>query len=117
MRANHRPSAVLSQTIAWVKASARVKAVVTDRRGSVSIITALTLTVLLGCVGLGLEVGSWYLQQRDMQNAADSAAIAAATNGRANYDVEAKAVAAQYGFTDGSNGITVAVSNAAPCPS
>jgi len=51
-----------------------------------------------------------------MQNAADAAALAAATNGGANYDVEAKAVAAQYGFVDGANNITVTASKAAPCP-
>ncbi|MGY2987442.1 hypothetical protein ACVI1K_004789 [Bradyrhizobium sp. USDA 4508] len=32
-----------------------------------------------------------------MQNAADAAALAAATNNSSNYDVEAKAVAARYG--------------------
>jgi hypothetical protein len=53
---------------------------------------------------------------RGMQNAADAAALAAATNGGANYDVEAKAVAAQYGFVDGANTITVAASNTATCP-
>jgi hypothetical protein len=52
---------------------------------------------------------------RGMQNAADAAALAAATNGGANYDVEAKAVAAQYGFVDGANTITVAASNTATC--
>jgi hypothetical protein len=51
-----------------------------------------------------------------MQNAADSAALAAASNASTNYDVEAKAVTAQYGFKDGQNGVAVAVSNAAPCP-
>lgn len=51
-----------------------------------------------------------------MQNAADAAAIAAASNNGSNYDVEAKAVAAKYGFVDGSNNITVAASNSATCP-
>jgi hypothetical protein len=53
---------------------------------------------------------------RGMQNAADAAALAAATNGGANYDVEAKAVAAQYGFVDGANNISVTASNTAACP-
>jgi hypothetical protein len=51
-----------------------------------------------------------------MQNAADAAALAAATNGGSNYDVEAKAVAAQYGFVNGTNNISIAVSNTAACP-
>jgi hypothetical protein len=51
-----------------------------------------------------------------MQNAADAAALAAATNGGSNYDVEARAVAAQYGFVNGTNNISIAVSNTAACP-
>jgi hypothetical protein len=43
--------------------------------------------------------------------------LAAATNNGANYDVEAKAVAAQYGFVDGANNVTVTASNTATCPS
>ena len=88
-----------------------------DRRGSVTVIMALCLTALTGFLGLGAEVGLWYLEQRDMQNAADAAAIAAATNASSTYDVEAKAVAQQYGFTDGSNNVIVSASNTAPCPS
>ena len=63
-----------------------------------------------------MEVSYWYLTQRSMQNAADSAAIAAATNGTASYGAEAKAAAAKYGFVDGLNNITVTASNTAPCP-
>jgi hypothetical protein len=48
-----------------------------------------------------------------MQNAADAAAIAAATNGGTSYAAEAKAVAAQYGFQDGTGNIVVAVSKTA----
>lgn len=87
-----------------------------DRRGNVAILSALALPALMGTFGLGTEVASWYANQRAMQNAADSAALAAASNGSSNYDVEAKAVTAQYGFANGQNGVAVAVSNAAPCP-
>ena len=52
-----------------------------------------------------------------IQAAANSAAIAAATNGGSTYAAEARAVTANYGFTDGSNNVTVTVSNAASCPS
>jgi len=71
---------------------------------------------LVGALGIGFEVSNWYMNGRGMQNAADAAALAAATNGGANYNVEAKAVAAQYGFVDGANNISVAVSNTAACP-
>src|SRR5262249_7488177 len=33
-----------------------------------------------------------------------------------NYDVEARAVAAQYGFVNGANNVTVSVTNTAACP-
>ena len=90
---------------------------VRDRSGNVAVITALALPALIGATGLSVEVSYWYLTQRSMQNAADSAAIAAATNGTANYAVEAKAAAARYGFVDGINNITVTASNTATCPS
>jgi hypothetical protein len=46
-----------------------------------------------------------------MQNASDAAAIAAATNATASYASVAKAVTAQYGFTDGSKNVSVTVTN------
>jgi putative Flp pilus-assembly TadE/G-like protein len=88
-----------------------------DQRGNVAIMMGLLLPALIGVMGLGFEISNWYMQTRAMLNAADSAAVAAATNGSSNYAVEAKAVAAQYGFVDGVNNVTVAVSNSAACPS
>jgi Flp pilus assembly protein TadG len=87
-----------------------------DQRGNIAVMMAFLFPVLAGGLGLGFEASNWYLQTRAMQNAADAAAIAAATNGSSNYDVEAKAVTAQYGFVDGANNVTVAASNTAPCP-
>src|ERR1035437_116814 len=87
-----------------------------DQRGTIAVMMAFLLPILVGGLGLGFEVSNWYLQTRAMQNAADSAAIAAATNGGSNYDVEAKAVAAQYGFVNGTNNVTVSASNTATCP-
>src|SRR5262245_42628429 len=92
------------------------RAFAADNRGNVSIIVALSLTAVLGCVGFGTEVGLWYLGQRNMQNAADAAALAAATNAGSNYDIEAKAVAQEYGFTDGAEDVEVTASNTASCP-
>jgi Flp pilus assembly protein TadG len=95
------------------KQSIRLRA---DRRGNVSVLAGFLMVPLVGSMGLGLEVSNWYLTKRAMQNAADAAVIAAASNGSSNYDVEAKAVAAQYGFVNGSNNITVTASNSATCP-
>jgi Flp pilus assembly protein TadG len=87
-----------------------------DERGSVATIMGFLLIPLVGALGLGFEVSNWYMTTRNMQNAADSAVIAAATNAGANYDVEAKAVAAAYGFVNGINNVTVGVANNATCP-
>src|SRR5262245_6642814 len=77
---------------------------VRDRRGNIAILSALILPVLLGSLALGFEGAYWYQQQRSAQNAADSAAMAAATKGTPSSNVEAQAVAAQYGFVDGQSG-------------
>jgi hypothetical protein len=87
-----------------------------DERGAVSVIMGVLMIPLVGALALGFEVSNWYMTTRGMQNAADAAALAAATNGGSNYDVEAKAVAARYGFVDGTNTISMAVSNSAACP-
>ena len=87
-----------------------------DRRGNVAVMMGFLLAPLIGTFGVGFEVGNWYLITRSAQNAADSAALAAATNGSTGWDIEAKAVAAQYGFADGVNNVTVTASNAAACP-
>jgi Flp pilus assembly protein TadG len=87
-----------------------------DRGGNIAVMMAFLLPVIAGGLGLGYEVSNWYLQTRAMQNAADFAAIAASANGSSNYDVEAKAVTAQYGFVDGTNNVTVTASNTAACP-
>ena len=88
-----------------------------DERGAVSVMMGFLLIPLVGFLAMGFEVSNWYLITRGMQNAADAATIAAAINNGANYDVEAKAVAAQYGFVNGANNVTVTVTNTATCPS
>ena len=87
-----------------------------DRRGNVTVMMGFLLPPLIGALGLGFEVANWFLITRAMQNAADSAVVAAATNGGTGYAAEAKAVAAQYGFVDGTNNVTVTVTNTAACP-
>lgn len=87
-----------------------------DAGGNVAIATALALPALLGAAGLGVEVSHWYRTQRALQNAADSAAIAAATNGSATYAAEGLAVAASYGFVNGENNTSITLTDTAPCP-
>ena len=48
------------------------------QRGVVSVIVALTLAVLIGCVGLALDLGKLYVARSELQNSADACALAAA---------------------------------------
>ena len=84
-----------------------------DRSGAYSIVTALMLPVLVGFAGFGTEAGLWFFDHQKMQGAADAAAYSAglaySLGNTAGYSTEAKAVAAQYGFVDGSGGTTVTV--------
>jgi Flp pilus assembly protein TadG len=85
-----------------------------DRRGVSAIVVGLCLAVILGAAGLAVDVGLWYADRRAAQGAADSAAFSAATDYANSSSLTfgaatAKAVAAKYGFTDGSGGVTVTV--------
>ena len=82
-----------------------------DRSGVVVVLVALAMPVLVGAMGLAAETSYWYVHQRGMQNAADAAAMAAATNATSTYAAEAQAVAAQFGFQNGSGNITVVATN------
>ena len=96
------------------------RAFVRDECGASIVAIALSMPVLVGGMGLAAEISYWRLHHRAMQNAADSAAIAAATNNGSNYVAEARSVAAQYGFPNGNGQITVAVASpntAAGCTS
>lgn len=48
------------------------------RRGNLTVMTALTFTILLGFAGLAVDTPSWYSEKRQMQTAADAAAMAGA---------------------------------------
>ena len=85
-----------------------------DERGQTTIITAVCLTALCGMAGLSVDVGALFKARRQLQTAADAAALGAA--GELAYGdapTYAKTVAALNGVTDGSNGYTVTV-NASP---
>ena len=76
--------------------------------------TALSLPVVLGFAGLATEASLWYAAKRSAQSAADSAAYSAAViNGGtpSQFRNQARAVAATYGFTNGTGGVTVTVNS------
>jgi hypothetical protein len=84
-------------------------------RGGVLPMVAFALPVFIGFVGMALEMGSWFVIHQRMQNAADSAALAAGrafvANNAADLTAQAKATAATYIFTT-ANGSTVTVNRA-----
>jgi hypothetical protein len=83
--------------------------------GAVAAMTALLFPILLGVAGLGVELGFWYTVKRSMQGAADSAVYEAAltflNGGIPVYQAHGKAVAAQNGWQDGAEGVSVEVNN------
>ncbi len=85
-----------------------------DESGVSAVVVGLSLSAMLGAAGLAVDVGLWYTDRRHAQGAADSAAYSAAVDYAANgvaSDAEstAYAVAAKYGFVNGSGGVSVAV--------
>lgn len=86
-----------------------------SHRGTVAIIAAIVFVVLIGFVALGTEVAALLLASRQMQSAADSAALAAAVAKKAGYPVafadEARALARAAGFVNGEADTTVTVNN------
>ena len=90
----------------------KLSSVLKDRRGAVAIVMAITLPVVVGAAGLGVEVGKWYMLKRQAQTAADGGAfagaleLAAGTNNRA--DPAARQEAARNGYPEGGD-VTVTV--------
>lgn len=87
-------------------------------RASISPMFALLLIPISGSIAFAVELGGFYYVQRSAQNAADAAAIAAATNNSASgstFQNEARAAAKPYGYTDGVDGAVVSAA-VATCP-
>lgn len=95
----------------------RTRHLLPDRTGNISIVVGVTLPVFIAVLGLSFEVAQWYMAQRAMQNAADSASMAAALNADGNPEREARAVAAQYGYVHGADNVSVTVTSGVTCPS
>lgn len=98
-----------------------------DDRGQTLVLTVFCMGVLLGCLGLAIDTGMLFRTQRNMQTAADAAAMAGATelfyNGSTNVTAKADAAAKANGvdYTVTGNIVNVSVSPTLPggaaCPS
>jgi len=83
-------------------------------RGYILLTSAVSLTVLLGFLGLGVDVGFLQFQKRRIQSAADAAAAGAAFQlaTQASHDTaktEGLYDSKKNGFEDGVNGVTVTI--------
>jgi hypothetical protein len=81
-----------------------IRAAIRCSKGVVAVITAMVLPLLLGFTSLGVEVGHWYFESRQMQGAADAAAISAAAQYIADptgtsYQVTGQGYAELNGYT------------------
>ena len=82
----------------------------------------LLIGPIVGALALAGETGGWYYTNRNAQNAADSAAIAAATNNcttescGASYILEARGAASRFGFVNGVDNATVTPTYPVTCP-
>jgi Flp pilus assembly protein TadG len=83
-----------------------------DESGQTLIFVALSMTCILGFVGLATDVGTLFHAKRNVQIAADAAAIAGAAElpyGTTDMTTAAQDASAQNGFTNGSNNVVVTV--------
>jgi Flp pilus assembly protein TadG len=60
------------------KPAALLQRVLHDKRGLSAVTVAVSLPVLFGVAGLGIDTGLWYTIKRQNQSAADAAALSAA---------------------------------------
>jgi hypothetical protein len=86
-----------------------------SNQGSVAILTAIMLVMLLGFCSLGTEVVFVMFKQRQMESTASSAAMAGAvalmTGHPTDYTIETRAIATTAGFTNGTAGVTVTINH------
>ena len=97
-----------------VRIAVSAQKLISTRRGSVAIQMGILMTVLIGMAALGAEIPFLMYKHRQMQNAADSAALGAAValvRGYPAISTEADGIAAALGFVNGTSSVTITVNN------
>lgn len=84
----------------------------TSEQGGLIILWAFVLPAVIGSIGIGVEVSSWYARKSDIQSATDAAALATsyAVGGSSNLTTIASNEMSRNGFGTNS-GITLTVNN------
>jgi len=85
-----------------------------DESGQTAVLLALSFTVLAGCLALAIDTGLLFVAKRNMQIAADAAAVAGALDYKYNGSTTtanstAQAAATANGVTNGKGGAVVTV--------
>jgi Flp pilus assembly protein TadG len=100
----------------------RLIALLHDRRGAISILTAASLTVLCGAIGLGLDTAVWYTNSNHLQTMAEASALSAgamlsdSSETTASITAVAENSAMLNGFNSSTDTINVAFYNASGTP-
>jgi Putative Flp pilus-assembly TadE/G-like len=96
-----------------LQAAACARKCLVGERGSVAVLIGVSMSALVGMVALGTEITFVIYKHREMQSAADSAALGSATALQkgypTDYALEGKAIAATAGFVNGVDGVTITV--------
>ena len=74
-----------------------------EEKGSIAVLTAISLTVLLGFTAIVTDIGILYMNRSQLINTADAAALAAVQELPGNFDA-ARAVAVDYAARNGKAG-------------
>lgn len=93
-----------------------IRKMLRDERGMAMMMTVLAMSVLLGFMGLAVDVGTLFHVKRELQTAADAAAVAGTLEYLYTSDTSkaisyADNASAANGFTNGSNGVVVSASD------
>ena len=82
-----------------------------DRKGASAILFALALPVVTGFAGLGVDTAVWYPEKREVQEVADSASLAGASEFATNTATQAvmETVATAAAAKSGSSGVAPAI--------
>jgi hypothetical protein len=93
----------------------RLRKFYNETNGAIAIMTALSLPVVVGFIGMGVEAGLWFHAKRDLQTAADSAAVAAAYEVARGYPnaivIQTGGSAAANNGYDGSKNDTITINS------
>lgn len=80
----------------------RLRRFAAEETGAVAIIVGLMLTVLIGCVAIGVDLSSLYVRQKSLQTQADLAAVSAVSHLSDTPEGRARATLSGNGLDDGA---------------